>query len=474
MLLYFFIAAIAISGLCLLMPRRLAVTITAGLFLLAQLCCFMQVYKNQGLTELYFFTYDKLAVLFFGLLNVAGMASFVHSIAYLDNESLKDYKFYNAGFILLSAAIAGAYFSNNAMVSWIFLEVTTIAAAVLIYHRRTQKALEATWKYIFVCSTGVALAYFGILFLSLMLHSTAEADMSYAALRQAVGDANSTYLKLAFLFIVVGYSCKMEVFPLHTIGIDANNTAPAPASAFLSTAMVNMGFVSIFRIYGTLYGSSITAWMQGVLMVSGILSVLMATIYLRRVKNLKRLMAYSTVENMGIVLIALSLGGAGFYVAVLHTVVHTLVKSGMFLQLSQVGKIYGTYNVFKTGSYARVYPLGAVTLVLTLLGITATPPSGLFLTEVMLFKELTCGRHYVVFILLAVMLCLILYALYNRMMYLCYNPLKEAHATRAEAKRPWLTAIQLLLVFAAFILCFYQPLWLQNNINEIISLFTKV
>ena len=420
-----------------------------------------------------FFTFDSLGLLFFGLLCIVFAASFTHSFFYLRSETPKQFWRYQTGLVLLSATIAGAYFSNNAMVSWIFLEATTLAAAMLVYHRRNNKALEATWKYVFVCSTGIAIAYFGILFMSIMLRGAAHADMSYASLAAAVSNANPTHLKLAFLFILTGYSCKMEVFPLYTVGIDANHAAPTPASALLSTALVNLGFVSIFRIYAALSASAVFQWAQSVMLVTGLLSVLIAAIYLQRVKNLKRLLAYSTVENMGIALIALGLGGRGFYIALLHVAVHTLIKAAAFLQLGQVGKIFGTYNLLKTGGYLRINPVGAVAIMAALAGLAAAPPSGLFLSELLLFRELGGAERWIVFALLAAMLCFAAGALYSRALHLCCSAPAPDRELHLSARRALPAVIQLAMLAAAFTVCFYQPEWLKIIMSDAISIAGK-
>ena len=472
MLFYFFIAAFALALISAFSIHRLQAIIATGVYAAMLPLLLVHVVQHSGQTELLFFTYDSMGLLFFGLLCVTAIASYLHSITYLRSETPKQLGLYHAGFVLLSASITGAYFSNNAMVSWIFLEATTLAAAILVYHRRSRKALEATWKYVFVCSTGVAVAYFGILFLSIMLRGE-HADMSYTSLAAAVAHANPTYLKLAFLFMLIGYSCKMEVFPLYTVGIDANHAAPTPMSALLSSASVNLGFVSIFRVYAALSASAIFAWMQGVMLVAGLLSVIIAISYLQRVKNLKRLLAYSTVENMGIVLIALGLGGAGFYVAVLHIAVHTLIKSAAFLQLGQVGKIYGTYNLFKTGSYLRVNPTGAVALIAVMVGLTAMPPSGTFLSELLLFRELACTGRWLIFALLAAALCFAINALCRRLLYVCCNAPYPNCQPHLNERRTWLTIIQLLMLLAAFAVCFYQPSWLKMLINEVVNMIAK-
>ena len=197
---------------------------------------------------LHIFRADTLAVLFHILMTAVLGFTLIHSASYLkaENVSTTSYKAYYTLLMLLAVAITCVYYSDNLAMTWVFLELTTICSAGIIYHREFKQSLEATWKYVFVCSTGIAMAYLGILLLSTVAEHGA---LDYNALKDVIANGNPLYLKVAFLLMVVGYSCKMEIFPLYTVGIDANYAAPAPASAFISTALVNAGFVSIFRIY---------------------------------------------------------------------------------------------------------------------------------------------------------------------------------------------------------------------------------
>ncbi len=469
MILLYFIAALACLPLLFIQKnRKRTAAVTAGFFVL-QLVFAIYVALNRNVTELQFFTYDSLGTLFFGLLAILAPITLYHSNSYLDKEKLREFKLYHMGFVLLSAAITGAYFANNVTVSWVLIETTTLAAAWLIYHRRTPRALEATWKYVFVCSTGIAVAYLGILFLSVMLKGGHELNMSYESLARAVGTANPLYLKLAFLFIVVGYSTKMELFPMYTIGIDANHAAPTPMSAFFSTALVNLGFVSIFRIYRILATSDVFEWAKGVLLIAGILSLVVAAIYMRRTKNAKRFFAYSTVENMGIIAIALGTGGIAYVAAIFHALMHGLIKSSAFYQLSQVGRIYNTYGIFKMGNYAKINPLGSIVLILALVGLIAVPPSSLFISELMTFTALAEANRWVYFVAVAALLCVIIYSLCSRILFICYHPSTAIRDINSAAVKPMLAVVQLGLLVTAFFFCIYQPDWLMEMIREIVS-----
>lgn len=410
---------------------------------------------RTGCTEAGFFTFDAAGTLFFGLLALVSPFVLYRSIRYLDREALHVYRLYHTWMILLCAALAGVYFADNAAVTWIFLEATTLCTAGLVYHRRSARALEATWKYIFVCSVGIAVAYLGILLLS------TGGSLRYADLATAAAGTDGLYLKAAFLFILVGYSCKMELFPLYPIGVDANFAAPAPAAALISTALVNGGFLSIYRILEVLEKTDTYPWAQRVLVAAGILSVLVGAFYMRRTNHYKRLLSYSTVENMGIAAIGLGIGGIGTYAAMLHVAMHTLIKSGLFLQLSRIGKQYGTYRINRIAGYAHRSPVGAGTMLAGTLLLLGFPPSPLFISEVMIFKQLVLQQRWGLLVLLALLLCLVLYTLCGRMLRLCFQPAPAVLPARQNGIGAWLPLVLLAAAAAAALI---QPSFLTETI----------
>ena len=264
-----------------------ATHLIAGLFFAVQAiaCTLLLCFGRVDSVMLYIFRADTLAVVFHILMTAVLGFTLLHSSSYLkaENVSLTSYRTYYTILMLLALAITCVYYSDNVAMTWVFLEATTICSAGIIYHREFKQSLEATWKYIFVCSTGIAMAYLGILLLSTVAHHGA---LDYASLKEVIAEGNTLYLKVAFLLIVVGYSCKMEIFPLYTVGVDANYAAPAPASAFISTALVNAGFVSIYRIY-SLYAAAgeVFVWARHLLILIGVLSLAVGAMFLRRTKN---------------------------------------------------------------------------------------------------------------------------------------------------------------------------------------------
>ena len=414
------------------------------------------------------FRADNMALLFHALMTVVLGFSLIHSSSYLkaENVSTRSYRTYYTLLMLLAVAITCVYYSDNIAMTWVFLEATTICSAGIIYHREFKQSLEATWKYVFVCSTGIAMAYLGILLLSTV---ATEGSLDYASLREAITDGNPLYLKVAFLLIVVGYSCKMEIFPLYTVGIDANFAAPAPASAFISTALVNAGFVSIFRIY-SLYAPTgeVFEWARHVLILIGILSLAVGAMFLRRTNNYKRFLSYSTVENMGIVCIGMGIGGLALWAAVFHVVSHTFVKSSMFFHVGVMRHVYDSYSINRIGNYMNINRIGALGVIIGTLVLLAFPPSPLFLSEVMIFSELVGAGSWWLLALMLVLMCVVIYAIWSRTLRLSYHSNQdELHLSAVNLRLSYIASI---LLVAALVIGVWQPEVLTKAIDTIVNI----
>jgi len=465
MILAYFILSIALIGFMFRTTKTKTIFSLTGLYLILQTLFFVYTIFHKNETEFGIFKYDSLGILFSATLLLVSIACFLHSIRYLDEENTNQIRLYNIAFISLCLSLTGVYFSNNITATWVLIEATTLGSSLLIYHRRTEKAIEAAWKYVFVCSLGILIAYLGILFLSTMLKNQHNANMSFEHLKETIQMANPLYLKLAFVFIITGYSCKMEFFPLYPIGIDANHATPSPMSAFFSTVMVNMGFISIFRIYKIFVDTDIFIWIQNVMLIAGIATLFIAAIYISQVKHCKRLFAYSTVENMGIVLLILSTGKAGMVYAIFHMLMHSLVKSTAFMRLSIIGKTFKSYNLSNMGGYWNISGAGSIILILCLLGLTAIPPSSLFISEMYLFS--TISSRMILFIVFVLLICFILYSLCSKFLRILYS--QKPNNITPSPENKLLLAVQFSLLALFFFMGLYQPEWLMTLLHECVN-----
>jgi hydrogenase-4 component F len=464
----YFLTGILLSGLIFIFPKRKSANFITFIFVLIQFLFSILTITRKEESDLQYFTYDSLAIIFLSILAFISSATYFHSIDYTRESGHRDRALFYSSFMILNISLTGVYTANNLIVSWIFIELTTLSIAFLINHNRTANSLEATWKYIFVCSVGIALAYVGILFASTASLVGSTGDMSFKGLHYAFRYVNPVYMKMAFILILAGYSSKLEVFPLYTIGIDANYVAPAPVSAFLSSALVNGGFVAFFRVFSIMNDSEISLWINHVLLLTGILSLLVAAIYIQKATNLKRIFAYSTVEHTGLVLIALSLGKAGIYIALLQIIIHSFIKSGLFYQTGILHKVLRSYKLYKAGGYFQLNPAGAMILITGVVLITAIPPSGLFLSEFLLFRELG-NSHWFLFVLVALLLTLIFYGIFMKNLKIL---LGEAASSNIPVKRiNYSEYVTQVLFFAiSIILCFYIPVFMNDLLVSVSGL----
>lgn len=468
-MLTYLIISVILAVLPLVVRTERLTNIIAALFFLVQVVGIALVFYFDRVDTvlLSIFRADSMALLFHALMTAVLGFSLLHSSSYLKAEgiSTRSYKAYYTLLMLLAVAITCVYYSDNIAMTWVFLELTTICSAGIIYHREFKQSLEATWKYVFVCSTGIAMAYLGILLLSTV---ATEGALDYASLKEAIVEGNPLYLKVAFLLMVVGYSCKMEIFPLYTVGVDANYAAPAPASAFISTALVNAGFLSIMRIYN-LYASAgeVFVWARHVLILIGVLSLAVGAMFLRRANNYKRFLSYSTVENMGIVAIGLGIGGVALWAAVFHVVCHTFVKSSMFFHVGIMRHVYDSYSINRIGNYMNINRVGAIGFIVGTLVLLAFPPSPLFVSEIMIFSEIVTVGKWWLLILMLVLMCVVLYSIWSRSLRLSYHSNQdELHLTAVNRRLSYIASIPLVV---AVVLGLWQPKFLTDMIDTIIT-----
>ncbi|MFM9908106.1 MAG: proton-conducting transporter membrane subunit [Chitinophagaceae bacterium] len=468
MVMYFFMAVIC-GGLILLFRNRSFNILLFCSFIVAELGLSIYAFLHSGQNDSLYFNFDSIGIILTTVLSILSIATFYHSYLYhkrhpinATNESI-----YYASLILLITAMTGAYFTNHMGVLWAWLEATTLSVSVLIYHERTATSLEATWKYVFICSIGISIAFIGILFLSIVATKGGLTNLFLSDLMTAAKVMDVTWLKIAFLLLFTGFSAKLGIFPLHTVCVDAHTAAPTPISAFISTSLMNVGFIGIFRMYSIIAQTEAHAWANHILMISGVLSISISAMQLLRVKHFKRMFAFSSLEHMGIVAVAIAVGGLGYYAAILHIVLHSFAKAGLFYQIGQVDSILHTYWIKETGGYMKINPLGAIVISLLFLMITAIPPSGLFVSELMVFTSLFNNHYYLISIVLLLLLTVAIFSLGRNFMQLLYSTdhTISPNVTVNGAE----TISQFILTGLIIYLAYSPPVFFTDLINSAIA-----
>jgi hydrogenase-4 component F len=258
----------------------------------------------------------------------------------------------------------------------------------------------------------------------------------------------------------------MGLVPMYTAGIDAKDKAPAPAAALFSSALMNVGFTGIFRVYEVMTHSGLHVWSKHVIITSGFLSIFIAAVYMLKVKNMKRMLAYSSIEHMGIVLLGLAAGGIGYYAAVLHVILHSFAKSALFFQIGQVYNIFKSKIIYNLGGYFKYNLSGAILLLLGFICITAMPPSGLFISEFMIFLALFKAHQLVILIPLLILLTLIIWAFGKNIFRLLFTPPVDFDETKIDEIRPLETWSQFVLIGLVIYLGINPPAEFTELIRE--------
>lgn len=312
--------------------------------------------------------------------------------------------FYALVFLFLFTMISVCLSANLGFL-WIMMEGTTLASALLVGFYNTEGAVEAGWKYLMVCTVGIAFALFGTIVLYL---AAVKAGVNSAAALDWVSLMNAVprtgfdphLVKLAFLFVIVGYGTKIGFVPMHSWLPDAHAEAPTPISALLSAVLLNCAMYAVMRYDAIVSRATGPAFPHTLLLIFGVLSMVVAGLLILVQRNLKRLMAYSSVEHMGIIAIGLGLGGPlGLFGALLHIFNHSVGKSLLFFTAGNVRENLGTLRMDGVSGMARTLPQTSVALVVGSLAIVGLPPFSLFVSEFAILSASFSQTHYVVAIL---------------------------------------------------------------------------
>jgi hydrogenase-4 component F len=353
------------------------------------------------------FAYDALGLLFLAVTSALFLGASHYAVHYLAGEKRDPGEDSDDGFIfnnapetvftgcllLFLSAMTAVTASRHMGLLWAFVEATTLLSAPLIYFHRHKRSLEATWKYLLICSVGIALALMGNLFLGAAgLKSGAGLDLGGLLARADLLDR--PLLKAAFLFLFVGYGTKMGLSPFHTWLPDAHSEAPAVVSALLSGALLNCAFLGILRAVSVCSAAGLGEFAGDIMVLFGLFSLVTAALFMLGQRDYKRLLAYSSIEHMGILALGAGLGGPAVYGALLGAVSHSLTKAGLFFTSGVVLAAEKTKRIADVRGLWRRAPRTAMLWLGGFFLITGLPPSGVFLSKFVILKAALAGGHY--------------------------------------------------------------------------------
>jgi hydrogenase-4 component F len=300
---------------------------------------------------------------------------------------------------LFTATMLLAVTTSNLGVMWVAIEATTISSALLIPLHRTAAAVEASWKYLLIGSVGIALAFTGTVLALVDYSSTggaADLALHWPSLLAAAGTLHPEVARLAFVFLLVGFGTKAGLAPMHTWLPDAHAEAPAPLSAMMSGVLLAVALYAIARWKAVIDLAAGTSFTDTLLIVVAVLTIAVGSLSLFAQRDYKRLLAFSSIEHMGLACFGLALGPAGIFAALLHLAMHAAGKSAAFLLSGRVLARFDSHEIAGAAGLLAAMPATGGLLAAAAIALAGLPPFGLFLSEVLLVRAGWMAGHTVV------------------------------------------------------------------------------
>jgi len=422
--------------------------------------------KSANNTFEIYFRVDSLNILFLLILSVIFMGVMIYNSGFMKTLDINknQHTNYSVALILFIFAMTGVILSTNLGLSWVFIEATTLASAYLIYFNKTKQALEATWKYVFICSIGISLAFVGIVLLTI---GTGKINsLFFNDLYTNAAKIVPFWLKLSFVFMLVGFGTKMGLAPVHAWLPDAHSEAPSPISALLSATLLNSAFLIILRFYKLMELTHLNHYARILLISMGLLSLFITAVFIFNINNYKRMLAYSSIENMGIIAIGIAVGGLGIYAAMLHMLAHSLVNSSFFLTAGNILKLFKTKKIDKISGILKLDNVTGWLWVLCFAAIAGLPPSPLFLSEFLLLKAMLQKNQYMLAIIFLILLTIIIYGMGKSVIKMSFGDIKANNASGLQKLSFNMYLPQMAFIAVSIMLGIYIPPFISQIIHN--------
>ena len=306
-----------------------------------------------------------------------------YAIGYLREENPRGGRAFATCMLGFLAAASLVALSHHFALLWIGLESTTLAVAPLIYHRHDRRSLEAVWKYLVLSSVGIAFALLGVFLLATAQPSGAAGGRPLVLddMLAHAGALDPVWLRAAFVFMLIGFGTKMGLAPLHSWKPDTYGEAPSLVGGLMAGALTSCAFLGLARMTSICFAAGAAGFIRPALIGFGMLSLAIAAAFIIGQGDVKRLLAYSSVEHMGLLALGLGLGGVGAYGAVLHAVNNGVAKAMIFLAVGNVVLVTGSSVADEIGGLLRRARWSGVLLIAGLFAVTGSPPFGMFISE---------------------------------------------------------------------------------------------
>src|SRR3989338_1547425 len=423
-------------------------------------------------TSSIFFTVDALGAIILLIIGFLCFATTIYSVRYFREESAKQivgFTRVKQYFVLLNlfvAAMVLATVASSPIFAWIAIEATTISTAFLISFYHKPSSIEGAWKNLIINSVGLLLGFLGtLLYFTAVGVDGAAGLVSWQTLLANASSLDPEIAKIAFVFVLIGYGTKIGLAPMHTWLPDAHGKAPVPVSALLSGVLLNVALFTLLRFKVVTDASADPSFTAGLLISFGVFSIVISALIMLNATNYKRLIAYSSVENMGVLLIGFGFGGIGVFASTLHLMYNALIKSSLFMMAGIIFLKYSSTKIAKVYGALKVLPVTSILFFVAFLAITGLPPFGVFMTKMLILSSAITAYPYLTSIALLFM-TLLFVGFLKHVAAMVFG--KKPDDIPVGEVSVWLIAPPMVLLFLALILSFYLPPILSSLVNAVV------
>ncbi len=326
--------------------------------------------------------FDPLARAVLPAVSLLFLVCAAYAVPYLQMHAERSNRVFVAALLAMLGLLSAGHQARHLSLLWIATEGLTLAAVPLLHFNATPRALEATWKYLLVGGTGIALSLLGSFFLGYAsLHGGGGGDLTFVALASQGAALSRPWVLAAWVLLLVGYGTKMGLAPMHTWKPDAYGEASGIVGALLAGGVTTVAFTAVLRVRMVVAAAGAGAVADRTLLVIGLFSMLVAALFLLGTRDFKRMLAYSSVEHMGILAVGAALGAAGAWAALFHVWSNSLTKGALFLSAGNIRRAAGGRTMDEVRGMATITPHSAAIFVAGMFAVTALPPFGPFFSE---------------------------------------------------------------------------------------------
>ncbi len=423
---------------------------------------------------------DSLGGVFLSLIAVTGLLINIYSVKYMEWEikkgdiTSKDAKLFFALSHIFVFTMSLSVIANNMAIMWASVEATTLSSVFMVALHSGKRSTESGWKYIVICSIGLAFALYATVLLysaGFSVINDAHSTMLWTTLLAHAKEIDPDALKLIFIFALIGFGTKAGLAPTHTWLPDVHSEGPSPASAMLSAVLLKCALLAIVRYYA-IVGNSMVGfeYVQNLMLIISLITIFVAALFILRQHDIKRMFAYHSVEHIGIIAFGFGIGGPlGIFAALFHSMSHSITKALAFCVSGNIIKIYGTRDMTKMGGLVKVAPITAVLFGIAICSLVGIPVFAIFVSEFLAIKAAITTGQYVAVILFIIGLAIIFVGVFSHFNTVMFGkPKGEVLCNEVEwsANLPLIVLAGLIVFFGIYSMDSW--ITLLNNASKIV------